>query len=147
MARRKATVAAEITGKVVELFVDEGMVVRRGQIVAQLDSVLAETDLTLAQSRAVAAEAAATAIAADLRDAERILGRVQSLSQKNVASEADLTKAEARVGVLRAQLGQAQANPKPRGSMRSAPRRCSTSTGFARRSEVSSWNAALSRAR
>lgn len=110
VARRKATVAAEITGKVVELFVDEGMVVEAGQIVARLDSVLAEADLTLAQSRAVAAEAAATAIAADLRDAERILGRVQSLVQKSVASEADLTKAEARVGVLRAQLGQAQAN-------------------------------------
>jgi HlyD family secretion protein len=112
VARRKATVAAEITGKVVELFVEEGMVVQAGQIVARLDSVLAESDLTLAQSRAVAAEAAASAIEADLRDADRILGRVQSLSQKNVASEAELTKAEAKVGVLRAQLGQAQANAK-----------------------------------
>jgi len=110
VARRKATVAAEITGKVVELFVDEGMVVEAGQVVAKLDSVLAEADLTLAQSRAAAAEAAATAIAADLKDAERILGRVQSLAQKSIASEADLTKAEARVNVLRAQLGQAQAN-------------------------------------
>lgn len=110
VARRKATVAAEITGKVVELFVDEGMVVEAGQVVAKLDSVLAEADLTLAQSRATAAEAAATAIAADLKDAERILSRVQSLAQKSIASEADLTKAEARVDVLRAQLGQAQAN-------------------------------------
>lgn len=110
VARRKATVAAEITGKVVELFIEEGMVVQAGQVVAHLDSVLAETDVTLAQSRAAAAEAAATAIAADLRDAERILGRVRSLSQKSFASEADLTKAEARVSILRAQLGQAQAN-------------------------------------
>ena len=110
VARRKATVAAEITGKVVELFVDEGMVVEAGQVVAKIDSVLAEADLTLAQSRAAAAEAAAAAIAADLKDAERILGRVQSLAQKSIASEADLTKAEARVDVLRAQLGQAQAN-------------------------------------
>jgi HlyD family secretion protein len=110
VARRKATVAAEITGKVVELMVDEGVVVQAGQVVAQLDSILAETDLTLAQSKAAAAEAAATAVAADLRDAERIFSRVQSLSQKNISSEADLTKAEAKVGVLRAQLGQARAN-------------------------------------
>ncbi len=110
VARRKATVAAEITGRVVELFVDEGMVVRAGQVVARLDSVLAETDLSLAQSKVAAADAAATAIAAELRDAERIFGRVQSLSQKNIASEAELTKAEAKVGILRAQLGQAQAN-------------------------------------
>jgi HlyD family secretion protein len=110
VARRKATVAAEITGRVVELFVDEGMTVQAGQVVARLDSVLAETDLNLARSKVAAAEAAANAIAAELRDAERIFGRVQSLSQKSIASEADLTKAEARVGILRAQLGQAQAN-------------------------------------
>jgi RND family efflux transporter MFP subunit len=110
VARRKATVAAEITGRVVELFVDEGMVVRAGQVVARLDSVLAETDLSLARSKVAAVEAAANAVAAELRDAERIFGRVQSLSQKNIASEAELTKAEARVSILRAQLGQAQAN-------------------------------------
>jgi HlyD family secretion protein len=109
VARRKATIAAEITGKVVELFVDEGMVVEAGQVVARLDSMLAETDLTLAQSRAAAAEAAVAAVAADLDDAERILGRIRSLSQKSIASEADLTKAEAKVGILRAQLGQVRA--------------------------------------
>jgi HlyD family secretion protein len=109
VARRKATVAAEVTGKVVELLVEEGMVVAAGQVVARLDSLLAETDLTLARSRATAAEAAAGAVAADLADAERILSRIRSLSQKSVASEADLTKAEARVAILRAQLSQAQA--------------------------------------
>ena len=45
VARRKATVAAEITGKVVEVFIDEGMTVTEGQVVARLDSVLAEKDL------------------------------------------------------------------------------------------------------
>jgi HlyD family secretion protein len=109
VARRKATIASEITGKVVELRVDEGNLVETGQILAQLDSSIAETDLALAQSRALASQAAAAAIAADLRDAERIFNRTQTLSQKNFASEADLTKAEARVGVLRAQLSQSQA--------------------------------------
>jgi RND family efflux transporter MFP subunit len=109
VARRKATVAAEITGKVVEVLVEEGMVVQAGQVVARLDSVLAEKDLALAQSRAEAAEAAIAAISADLGDATHILNRVKSLSQKNFASEADLTKAEARVGVLTAQLRQSQA--------------------------------------
>jgi RND family efflux transporter MFP subunit len=109
VARRKATVAAEITGKVVEVLVEEGMMVDRGQLVAHIDSVLAEKDLALAQSKSTAAEAAVAAVAADLRDAERILTRVHNLSQKSFASEADFTKAEARVGVLRAQLSQSQA--------------------------------------
>jgi len=109
VARRKATIASQITGKVVDLRVDEGNVVEAGQILAQLDSSLAETDLALAQSRALASQAAVGAIAADLRDAEHIFNRTQTLSQKNFASEADLTKADARVGVLRAQLNQSQA--------------------------------------
>jgi HlyD family secretion protein len=85
------------------------MVVQEGQILARLDSILAEKDLALARSRANAAEGAVAAIVADLRDAERIYARAQNLAQRQVMSEADLTKAEARMGVLRAQLQQAQA--------------------------------------
>lgn len=109
VARRKATVAAEITGKVVEVLIEEGMTVLAGQVIARLDSVLAEKDLALAQSRVQSAEAAIAMIAADLEDATRILARVQSLSQKNFASEADLTRTQTRVGVLSAQLRQSQA--------------------------------------
>ena len=109
VARRKSTVAAEITGKVVEVLVDEGNVVQQGDLLARLDSTLTESDLNLAKSRVVASEAAANAITADLRDAERILARTQALATKNFATDADLTKADARVAVLRAQLAQAQA--------------------------------------
>lgn len=108
VARRKATVAAEITGKVVGVYVDEGMTVKEGQVVARLDSVLSEKDYELAQSRVESADAAISAITADLQDATRILSRVEALQQKNVATEADFTKAQARVGVLTAQLRQAR---------------------------------------
>jgi len=109
VARRKATVAAEITGKVVAVLIEEGMVVKEGQVLARLDSVLAEKDLALAKSRAEAAEAAIAVITADLDDALRIVMRARTLSQRNIMSEADLTKAEARAGVLSAQLRQYQA--------------------------------------
>ncbi|MDO9058007.1 MAG: efflux RND transporter periplasmic adaptor subunit, partial [Bradyrhizobium sp.] len=108
VARRKATVAAEITGKVVEVLIEEGMTVTEGQVVARLDSVLAESDLALARSRVEAAEAAIGAISADLEDATRILSRVKTLAQKNFATDAELTRAQARVGVLSAQLRQSQ---------------------------------------
>jgi HlyD family secretion protein len=109
VARRKATVAAEVTGKVVELLVDEGMAVEAGQVLARLDDVLADKDYALAQARVEASDAAVAAIAADLADAERILNRTQTLSGKNYATEADLTKSQARASVLRAQLRQAEA--------------------------------------
>jgi len=109
VARRKATVAAEITGKVTEVLVEEGMHVKAGQVLARIKSRLTETDVALAQSRANGAEAAVAAIAADLREAERIYDRTQSLAKKSFASEADMTRSEARVNVLRAQLNQARA--------------------------------------
>jgi len=109
VARRKATVAAEITGKVVAVLVEEGNLVKEGQVVARLDSILAEQDLALAKSRIESAEAAIAVISADLDDAIRIMTRARTLSQKSVMSEADLTKAEARAAVLGAQLRQYQA--------------------------------------
>ncbi|MBI1206715.1 MAG: efflux RND transporter periplasmic adaptor subunit [Azospirillum sp.] len=109
VARRKATVAAEITGKVVEVLIDEGMSVTAGQVLARLDSVLADSDLALARSRVAAAEGARDAITADLREAERVLVRIEGLSRRNNASTAELTKAEAHVWVLQAQLAKATA--------------------------------------
>jgi RND family efflux transporter MFP subunit len=109
VARRKATVAAEVTAKVIEVMVHEGLVVKKGDVLARLDSVLPERDLALARSRADAAEAAIGATAADLQDAERIMNRNLRLQVGVSVTEADLTKSQARAGVLRAQLKQNQA--------------------------------------
>ncbi len=109
VARRKATIAAEITGKVIETRVEEGMVVEAGEVIARLDSVLAEKDLALAESRAKAAEAAVASMTADLAEAERVFERVRSLSARSFASEAERTRAESRVAMLTAQQSQSQA--------------------------------------
>jgi RND family efflux transporter MFP subunit len=108
VARRKATVAAEITGKVIGVYIDEGMTVTEGQVVARLDSMLAEKDYELARQRVESADAAIGMITADLDDAQRILTRIDALSKKNVATEADLTRAQTRVNVLTAQLRQSR---------------------------------------
>ena len=36
-ARRRATVSSKVTGKVMEIFVEEGQAVKRGQVLARLD--------------------------------------------------------------------------------------------------------------
>jgi HlyD family secretion protein len=60
VARSKATLAAEITGKVAEVLIEEGMKVEAGQVVARLDN-------ELSKSRMEAAEAGVGAIRADPR--------------------------------------------------------------------------------
>ena len=109
VARRKATVAAEVTAKVVEVLVHEGMMVKKGDVLARLDSVLPERDIAVLRSKADAAEAAIAATAANLADAERIMNRNLRLQVGVSVTEADLTASQAKAGMLRAQLKQNQA--------------------------------------
>ncbi|MBS0374349.1 MAG: efflux RND transporter periplasmic adaptor subunit [Proteobacteria bacterium] len=109
VARRRATVAAEITGRVSEVLVDEGMAVKQGQLLARLDDTLAATDLATANSRVDSASASLAATRAQLADAERILKRTQDLARNHLASEADLTKADTQVIDLRAQVARTEA--------------------------------------
>lgn len=110
VARRTATVSAEITGRVQDVLVDEGMVVTKGQELARLDATLAQIDFDLAKARVASAAAQIDALSADLRDAERILQRTSSLSRASNASEAELTRAQARAETLRAQIKGARAD-------------------------------------
>lgn len=109
VARRRATVAAEITGRVTQVLVEEGTYVKKGQLLATLDASLAGTDLKTQQSEVQSAGAAINSIEADLADAERILERTRSLARNGYSSTADLTRSSARVTSLKAQLAQAQA--------------------------------------
>src|SRR3954469_1722600 len=54
-ARRRATVSSKITGKVIEVNVEEGMSVREGQVLARLDAATARAALALAEAQTEAA--------------------------------------------------------------------------------------------
>ena len=60
-ARRRATVSSKVTGKVIEVNVEEGMAVREGQVLARLD------DSTLQAGAAAVSRAARSGEAADSR--------------------------------------------------------------------------------
>jgi HlyD family secretion protein len=109
VARRRATVAAEVTGRVAEVLVEEGMVVKRGQLLARLDDTLATTDYSTAVSRTESAGASVEAIRAEVADAERIQKRNHELIARHLVSDADVTKADAQADDLKAQLAKAQA--------------------------------------
>ena len=50
-ARRQATVSSKITGKVVDVLVEEGMEVREGQVLAHLDDATLRRQLALAEAQ------------------------------------------------------------------------------------------------
>ncbi|MGE0407886.1 MAG: efflux RND transporter periplasmic adaptor subunit [Amphiplicatus sp.] len=96
VARREATVAAEVTGRLVEVRVEEGQKVARGEVLAVLEATLAEADLQGAKARAASASA-------DLAEAKRVLDRTRALAADGFATNAMLTDAEARYEAARAQ--------------------------------------------
>lgn len=96
VARRQATVAAEVTGRLTEVRVEEGQKVTRGEVLAVLESTLAEAEVASAEARAAAADA-------DLAEARRVLDRTRPLAEQGFATNAALTDAEARVDALLAQ--------------------------------------------
>lgn len=109
-ARRIATVSSQITGLITEVNVEEGMVVEQGQVLARLDSAIVEVDLGLARARLDSQLAGIESIKASLAEAERVYARSRSLLDRNLGSEADLTRSESSLESLKAELLRAEAD-------------------------------------
>ena len=94
-ARRRATVSAKITGKVVEVNVEEGMAVREGQVLARLDDSTMRAALALAEAQAEAARRAVRENEVRLDEARINLDRQSKLSKIGVSTVAELDAARA----------------------------------------------------
>jgi RND family efflux transporter MFP subunit len=108
-ARREATVSSKVTGKVNDIFIEEGMKVTEGQVLARIDDTNVKASLELAQAQAAAAKAALEETRVRLKEAEQELQRQTDLRQRAVSSQADFDHAEAAAEALRAHLDQQQA--------------------------------------
>src|SRR5438477_10615681 len=75
-ARRAATVSSKVTGKVIEVLIEEGMRVEAGKVLARIDSSNVEASLHLAEAQLTAARSGLNEIKVRLEDAERELRRV-----------------------------------------------------------------------
>jgi len=88
VARRRATVSSKMTGKVMKVFIEEGMYVEEGQLLAQLDDSTMQADLNYSQSQ--------------LDEARRIFNRTGELAKEELASQASLDAARAAMEGLEA---------------------------------------------
>ncbi len=103
-ARRRATVSSKITGKVIEVNVEEGMSVREGQVLARLDDSTHKAALGLAQAQANAARGSLRENEVRLAEAKVTLGRRQRLVTEDLLPKADLDQAQAEVDSLQARI-------------------------------------------
>ncbi len=103
-ARRQATVSSKVTGKVMEVMVEEGLKVEAGQVLARIDSSNVEKSLGLSEAQLESARKALEETKANLAQAERELRRVSQLASGGVASQSDLDRSEADAKALKARL-------------------------------------------
>ena len=105
-ARRAATVSSKVTGKVMDVLIEEGMKVTNGQVVARLDDSNVKANLDVAQAQLASAKAALVETEAQLKDADQEFQRTTELAKQHIASQSDLDQAESNAKALQAHLAQ-----------------------------------------
>jgi RND family efflux transporter MFP subunit len=103
-ARRAATVSSKVTGKVVEVLVEEGRKVEEGEVLARLDASNIEAGLRLAQAQLEASRTFLEETKPNLVFAQRELKRFTDLAATKIVSDSDLRKAEMESRGLEARL-------------------------------------------
>jgi len=103
-ARRRATVSSKVTGKIVEVNVEEGMAVREGQVLARLDDATLRAALALARAQREAARQAVPEIEVRLEEARLLLKRRTQLDRDGLVTASELDQSQAEVNSLLARL-------------------------------------------
>ena len=93
-ASRRATVSSETTGRLAEVLVEEGSRVRKGQLVARLDSRDAQLQVRLAESQLDSARLVAARQKVDASEAREYLVRMRALHEKKFVSDDQLKTSE-----------------------------------------------------
>ena len=102
--RRRATVAAKVTGRVEQVYAEEGLQVRAGQVLALLDCSQPNAALASAKSDRDATAAALADLEVQLGNADRELARAKSLRAAGVNSAQALDTAQTTVDSLRSKI-------------------------------------------
>ena len=103
VARRKAVVSAKIQGRLADLRVEEASRVRKGQVIARLESADYEAQVQRARAQVQRAKA-------DLEENRRQYRVAEKLAAEKVLAADQLEAAESRVRIAEAGLAQAEAD-------------------------------------
>jgi RND family efflux transporter MFP subunit len=104
VARRLATVSAKVTGKVSQMFIEEGMNVEAGQVLARLEDTTARAQYDVARRRLDAARRNLAEVKVRLAEARRTHERRRTLRERGLVSQDELDSAEAEAAALAARL-------------------------------------------
>ena len=111
-ARRAATVSSKVTGKVVEVLIEEGMKVEAGQVLARLDDSNIKESLLIAEAQLESARKVVDETRPNLRFAIAEKKRFTDLVATQAASQSDYNRAETQAQALEATLARQESDVK-----------------------------------
>lgn len=109
-ADRKSAVGAKITGRLVKLYVEEGMKVKKNEILAELESEDVKANYQQALANLEASRENINFAIAELEDAKKNFDRTKVLFEKGFATQSEYDVAESRYKKALALLNSSQAN-------------------------------------
>ena len=108
--QRKANISPRIGGRVAKIFIEDGSVVKAGQLIAVLEDADYKAQMLQAEADLRGAEARQKRAEVDAQDAQRQFEREQMVQQKGVSTPAALDTATARAGSAKANVSAAVAD-------------------------------------
>ena len=112
VAQQQATVSSQVTGMINAVYVEEGMQVKKGQVLARLDDSAARATVATAASQLQTDQALVGQNRAQLLKDQQNLTRTVTLAKQGLLSQSDLDSAQAAVAIDQANLEHAQGQVK-----------------------------------
>jgi HlyD family secretion protein len=106
--KQKVDISSDISGRVTDLYVEEGQWVDRGDLLLRIDPTSYEANVRRATASVAQARAQAAQARANLLRAEGELTRAEHLGPQNLISPADLEQARTQMMVTQAQMEAAE---------------------------------------
>lgn len=106
--RRIATVSSKVTGRVLEVLIEEGQRVAEGELLARLDPIDANAQLDLSRAQLASSQSQLAEARTQLALAESTLKRQQELAARKLTSDAALEQAQSERDARAARLSSLQ---------------------------------------
>lgn len=102
-------VGTQVSGTVKNIYVDFNSIVKKGQVIAQIDPAIFEAQVEQAMANVLSSNANVEKAIVALADAKRTLNRQQKLFAKNLIAQSDVDAAETAYDAAAAQVSAAKA--------------------------------------
>ena len=102
-------VGAQISGRIAKVYVDFNSIVKKGDVLADIDPMLLSASVEQNRAQLAAANAQLTRAQASLKTSQAALERAERLRSENLASQADVDQVRGQRDVAQADVAAAQA--------------------------------------